>query len=147
MLRGRGDELHLVSALPGAFNVTNTALAAAMLVESGIPATELSAIGRTFTAAVPGRMEQVAPEAPFLAVVDYAHKPGALRAVLETLRALRGQDLRHELIAVFSTQEEVGLRGAITAAYGAEPTVGIGLDVTLAVDTPGVPAEDQEHAQ
>ncbi|MFT2720775.1 M42 family metallopeptidase [Deinococcus sp. A31D244] len=62
--------------------------------------------------------------------------------LLETLRALRGQDLRHELIAVFSTQEEVGLRGAITAAYGAQPTVGIGLDVTLAVDTPGVAPDE-----
>ncbi len=62
--------------------------------------------------------------------------------LLETLRALRGQDLRHELIAVFSTQEEVGLRGAITAAYGVQPTVGIGLDVTLAVDTPGVAPDE-----
>jgi endoglucanase len=58
--------------------------------------------------------------------------------LLETLRALRGQPLRHDLYAVFSVQEEVGLRGAITAAYGVQPTVGIGLDVTLAVDTPGV---------
>ena len=33
-----------------------------------------------------------------------------------------------------SVQEEVGLRGAIVAAYGVEPTLGIGLDVTLAVD-------------
>lgn len=58
--------------------------------------------------------------------------------LLETLRALRGQPLRHDLYAVFSVQEEVGLRGAITAAYGVQPTLGIGLDVTLAVDTPGV---------
>ncbi|WP_288482283.1 M42 family metallopeptidase [uncultured Deinococcus sp.] len=58
--------------------------------------------------------------------------------LLETLRALRGRPLRHDLYAVFSVQEEVGLRGAITAAYGVQPTVGIGLDVTLAVDTPGV---------
>ncbi|UBV42460.1 M20/M25/M40 family metallo-hydrolase [Deinococcus taeanensis] len=58
--------------------------------------------------------------------------------LLETLRALRHEAPRHEVIAVFSTQEEVGLRGAITAAYGVQPTVGIGLDVTLAVDTPGV---------
>ncbi|MFC5847111.1 M42 family metallopeptidase [Deinococcus petrolearius] len=58
--------------------------------------------------------------------------------LLETLRALRGHPLRHDLYAVFSVQEEVGLRGAITAAYGVQPTLGIGLDVTLAVDTPGV---------
>ncbi len=62
--------------------------------------------------------------------------------LLETLRALRGVAPCHEVIAVFSTQEEVGLRGAITAAYGVQPTVGIGLDVTLAVDTPGVAPDE-----
>lgn len=58
--------------------------------------------------------------------------------LLETLRHFRKTPPKHDLIAVFSVQEEVGLRGAHTAAYGVEPTVGIGLDVTLAVDTPGV---------
>jgi UDP-N-acetylmuramoyl-L-alanyl-D-glutamate--2,6-diaminopimelate ligase len=38
------------------------------------------------TAAVPGRLELVDRGQDFIAVVDYAHKPGALRAVLETLR-------------------------------------------------------------
>ncbi len=36
---------------------------------------------------VPGRMQRVDVGQPFLAVVDYAHKPGALSALLETLRA------------------------------------------------------------
>jgi len=56
---------------------------------------------------------------------------------LEVLRQLDGAP-RHDVYAVFSTQEEIGLRGAITAAYSVQPTVGVGLDVTLAVDTPGV---------
>jgi UDP-N-acetylmuramoyl-L-alanyl-D-glutamate--2,6-diaminopimelate ligase len=34
---------------------------------------------------VPGRMEQIDAGQEFLALVDYAHKPGALRAVLSTL--------------------------------------------------------------
>jgi endoglucanase len=38
---------------------------------------------------------------------------------------------------VFSVQEEVGLRGATTSAYALEPDVGVALDTTLAVDTPG----------
>ncbi|MEM7227432.1 MAG: M20/M25/M40 family metallo-hydrolase [Planctomycetota bacterium] len=44
-----------------------------------------------------------------------------------------------EIVVVFTTQEEVGLRGAITAAEAVRADVGIGLDTTLAVDTPGVP--------
>lgn len=40
------------------------------------------------------------------------------------------------LYFVFTTQEEVGLRGARTAAYGLEPDLGIALDVTLTGDMP-----------
>ncbi|TAK14295.1 MAG: M42 family peptidase [Anaerolineae bacterium] len=42
----------------------------------------------------------------------------------------------HEVVGVFSTQEEVGTRGATTAAYGVDPDLGIALDVTLTGDTP-----------
>ena len=42
-----------------------------------------------------------------------------------------------DIIAVVSVQEEVGLRGARTSAYDAEPDLGIALDITLATDTPG----------
>ena len=46
-----------------------------------------------------------------------------------------------EVHCVFTVQEEVGLRGAGTAAYGIEPDIGIALDTTLCCDTPGVPGE------
>jgi endoglucanase len=42
----------------------------------------------------------------------------------------------HEVHFVFSTQEEVGLRGATTAAYGVDPQVGFAIDVTRSGDTP-----------
>jgi endoglucanase len=42
------------------------------------------------------------------------------------------------LYAVGTVQEEVGLRGATTAAFGIYPDVGIALDVTVAGDVPGV---------
>ena len=42
------------------------------------------------------------------------------------------------VVAVFSTQEEVGCRGAHTAAYAVNPDLGVGLDVTAWGDTPEV---------
>jgi endoglucanase len=42
-----------------------------------------------------------------------------------------------EIIAIATTQEEVGLRGAITSSYATEPDIAIALDVTIAGDIPG----------
>lgn len=52
---------------------------------------------------------------------------------IETLRRL-GRQAPNELHFVFSVQEEVGLRGARTAAYGIDPDLGIALDVTATGD-------------
>jgi len=70
--------------LPGRYNVANALLALAMLDSIGV-SPEQAAPGLR-TASVPGRLEVIERGQDFLAVVDYAHKPGALRAVLETLR-------------------------------------------------------------
>jgi endoglucanase len=48
-----------------------------------------------------------------------------------------------EVHAVVSVQEEVGLRGAKTSAFEIDPDLGIALDVTLAVDIPGVDKAQQ----
>ena len=70
--------------MPGAFNVANAALAAAIAQTAGV---ELAPFLRGLEqAAVPGRMERIDEGQPFVAVVDYAHKPAAIGAVLATLR-------------------------------------------------------------
>jgi len=48
-----------------------------------------------------------------------------------------------EIVVSFTVQEEVGLRGATTAANAVEADIGIGLDTTLACDTPGVSDNDR----
>lgn len=57
--------------------------------------------------------------------------------VMETLRLLRGRTLRAAVYCVSTVQEEIGLRGAATSAYGIHPTLGIAVDVCHATDTPG----------
>ncbi len=57
--------------------------------------------------------------------------------VIEALRQLKNTP--HDVYAVFSVQEEVGLRGARTSAYGVNPDIGIALDVTLTGDFPEAP--------
>lgn len=54
--------------------------------------------------------------------------------LIETLRLLKRTP--HEVCFVFSVQEEVGLRGAGTAAFGLEADLGIAIDVTRTGDTP-----------
>jgi len=54
--------------------------------------------------------------------------------LVESLRQLKKTP--HEVYFVFSVQEEVGLRGATTAAYALDPDLGLSVDVTLTGDTP-----------
>ncbi|WP_409437310.1 UDP-N-acetylmuramoyl-L-alanyl-D-glutamate--2,6-diaminopimelate ligase [Mycobacterium sp. SMC-14] len=74
--------------LPGDYNVANCLVALAILDAVGV-SPEQAAPGLR-AARVPGRMEPIDRGQGFLALVDYAHKPGALAAVLATLR----QELR-----------------------------------------------------
>ena len=53
------------------------------------------------------------------------------------------QNPEEDVYVVFTVQEEIGVRGAITSSYEIDPDIGIAIDVTLAVDTPGVPEEEQ----
>ena len=54
--------------------------------------------------------------------------------MIEAMRTLKTSP--HELYFVFTTQEEVGLRGATTSAFGVDPDLGLSVDVTGTGDTP-----------
>ncbi|MCA2251513.1 MULTISPECIES: UDP-N-acetylmuramoyl-L-alanyl-D-glutamate--2,6-diaminopimelate ligase [Mycobacterium] len=69
--------------LPGHYNVANCLVALAILDAVGVSPEQAST--GLLQARVPGRMEEIDAGQDFLALVDYAHKPGALRAVLTTL--------------------------------------------------------------
>jgi endoglucanase len=54
--------------------------------------------------------------------------------LIEVLRQLK--ETPHTVVGVFTVQEEVGLRGAVTSAYGVEPALALSIDVTATGDTP-----------
>jgi tetrahedral aminopeptidase len=99
-------------------------------------------VGATSTQDCPVKIGDVAAfERPFtemgerLVAKSMDNRAGVL-VVIETLRALQGKSTPYDLYFVFTTQEEVGTRGAATSAYGVDPDVGIAVDVTPTGDTP-----------
>ena len=56
--------------------------------------------------------------------------------LIEALKQLKNTKVPYDIYGVFTVQEEVGLRGAMTAASGVDPDFGIVLDVTMAYDLP-----------
>lgn len=58
----------------------------------------------------------------------------ACAVMIETMRSIK--ETPHELHFVFTTQEEVGIRGATTSAFGIDPDLGLAVDVTGTGDTP-----------
>ena len=55
--------------------------------------------------------------------------------LLEVLKKLKKP--AHDIYAVFTVQEEVGIRGANVAAQAIQPDFGFGIDTTIAFDVPG----------
>ncbi|MFD6096585.1 UDP-N-acetylmuramoyl-L-alanyl-D-glutamate--2,6-diaminopimelate ligase [Nocardiopsis flavescens] len=86
-----GMEARASVGLPGPFNVSNAMAAIIGLVEAGLPL-ETAIEGVADAPGVPGRMEKVltssAPAQDFTALVDYSHKPGAVEAVLSSVRSI-----------------------------------------------------------
>jgi putative aminopeptidase FrvX len=70
-------------------------------------------------------------------------KTGCWVAIEALRRACQGKGLRCGLYAVSTVQEELGLRGAKTSAYGVDPHVGVAIDVTHATDCPTIEKKEE----
>lgn len=110
-----------------------------LFIDVGLPATEVKKIVRPGDYAVLDR--------PYEAFGDGRISAKALdnRAGVfiqaEVFKQLKNPF--YNVDAVFTVQEEVGVRGATTAAFGLTPDVCLCLDTTGAADIPGVAPQDQ----
>lgn len=116
------------------------------LVDLGMTGTEVNKLVRIG--------DYVVMDEPFLELGDKVVSKAMDNRVacwlgIEAVRQLaqKGSAQACELFVAFTTQEEVGLRGAKTSAFGVDPDIGIGLDVSLACDTPGVPSDETVTVQ
>lgn len=126
-LRHRGGRvIRTGTGLPADFNVSNAALAAVMVAESGLDVdrvAEVLADPAALTPLVPGRM-QVIGQRP-VAIVDFAHNPDALERALEAVRPAEGR-----LIIVFgATGERDSLKRPLMGRIAAE-----GAEIVLVTD-------------
>jgi len=102
--RGSPIRAHIETALVGAFNVYNVLAAISAARGLKIPVAAVKQ-GILNVRGVPGRMERIDEGQPFIALVDFAHTPNALKRALEAARTMLAPGQR--LIAVFGS---AGLR-------------------------------------
>lgn len=95
-LRTPQGERPATLALPGAFNIANALMALAVIQAADLGVDLDATLPGLARVVVPGRMERVEAGQDFTVVVDYAHKPAALAAVLSAVSA----GLAGRLIAV-----------------------------------------------
>ena len=93
----------------------------------------------------------VVPDAPFTVLngtSNYLGKGFDDRAgcavIVEAMRRLASLPHPNQIVWALTTQEEVGLRGAHTAADAAKPEIGIALEAGVTGDVNGHPEESQE---
>jgi len=79
----------------------------------------------------------------FVVARGFDDRIGAV-VVLEAARLLAEMKPTAAVYAVATVQEEIGLRGARTSAFGIDPQVGIAVDVGFATDTPGLDTEKKK---
>ncbi len=96
------------------------------------------------------RGDFVVPHAPYetmanekLSVVKAWDNRVGCALATDLLRALKGSEHPNTVFGVATVQEEIGLRGADTAAFAVQPDIAFAVDVGLALDTPGSKNSDK----
>jgi len=62
--------------------------------------------------------------------------------LIDAMRQIAQMDIKATVYAVGTVQEEVGLKGARTSAFGLNPDIAIALDTTIPGDHPGIEKKD-----
>jgi len=62
--------------------------------------------------------------------------------LITALERIAGMSLKPTVMAVFTVQEEVGLKGAKTSAFGLNPDVAVAIDTCIPGDHPGIKKTD-----
>lgn len=67
----------------------------------------------------------------------------AVYILIETIKKLSGKEIPNDFYAVFTVQEEVGIRGANVSAHTINPQFGIAIDTTIAYDLPSAKGNEK----
>ena len=109
-----------------------------LFIDTGLPAEKAKALFPVGTTAVLDRTYEEFGDGRITAkALD--NRAGVF-VLCELVRQL--QNPFYNVYAVFTTQEEVGLRGATTAAFGIEADIALSLDTTGAADIPACAPQD-----
>ena len=130
------DNVPVRSALLGEYNLYNCLAAFAATVAGMELPPQAAQKGIADLKSIPGRMELIQMGQEFLAIVDFAHTPNALRRALETARRLTGG----RVIAIFGS---AGLRDKAKRRMMAEASTELAdLTVLTAEDPRSEPLEE-----
>jgi UDP-N-acetylmuramoyl-L-alanyl-D-glutamate--2,6-diaminopimelate ligase len=126
---GLGEDFMVRTPLIGRYNVANGLAAIGVTVFGlGIPVPIVQSAFET-AVTVPGRMERIALGQDFLAIVDFAHTPNAIRQALRTARDLT----EGKVIAVFGS---AGLRDVEKRKLMPEVAAGLADEMFLTAEDP-----------
>jgi UDP-N-acetylmuramoyl-L-alanyl-D-glutamate--2,6-diaminopimelate ligase len=126
---GLGEDFFIQTPLIGRYNVANGLAAIGVTVFGlGIPIPVVQAAFET-APGVPGRMERIDLGQDFLAIVDFAHTPNAIRQALRTARELT----EGKVIAVFGS---AGLRDVEKRVLMPEIAAGLADEMILTAEDP-----------